>query len=69
MIRTYRSFAALLATVATVAALMVVPASSSAKTLELSLPQLGEIVCPIVGNGTGGLNGVLLALNIRICPS
>jgi hypothetical protein len=70
MIRTYRSFAGLLATVATVAALMVVPATSSAdKTLQISVPSLGAIVCPILGNGTGSVNGVLIALNLRICPS
>jgi ribose/xylose/arabinose/galactoside ABC-type transport system permease subunit len=69
MIRTQRSFAALLATVATVCALMVPASASADKTLQIDVSSLGAIVCPIVGTGTGGLNGVLLALKLRICPS
>jgi hypothetical protein len=71
MIRTYRSLVGLLATVAAVTALMVVPATSSAdKTLQIDVSPLGPIVCPLVGTGTGNLvGGALLAYHYRICPS
>jgi hypothetical protein len=71
MTRTYRSLVGLLATVATVAALMVVPATSSAdKTLEVDASPLGPVACPILGTGTGNLvGGVLVAFHYRICPS
>ena len=67
LIRTQRAFVGLLATVATVVALMV-PAGAQAKTLDLPLAPLDAILCPLVGTGSGSLiGGALLALNIRVC--
>lgn len=66
LIRT-RTFAGLLATVATVAALMV-PVSASAKTISLTPTPLDGLICGLVGTGGGSLlGGVLVALNIKIC--
>jgi hypothetical protein len=64
----HRSLAGLLATAASVVALTV-PATSNATTVTLPLPSLGAVVCPLLGNGAGSLNAILVGLNLRICPS
>jgi hypothetical protein len=64
-----RSFAGLMATAAAVVALTV-PATSSATTATIDLTPLGPLVCGLTGGGTGSLSGgLLLALNLRVCPS